>query len=443
MTRPPDQREVDAVNTDDLDLFLKSCGGPLELLVTSPGEPAVRQHAPALPFAVLGRAPQCDVCLQNENVSRRHLYLQRIDGRVFFADLASRSGVRFRDEPRPFGWLGPDDELAVEGFTIRPAPGTAPHPPTEDVNPLEPYGDELGPEPGAVLEFANGRTRQPRWRLNRTLTLAGRFPTCKLRLDSGLVSRYHCSLLHTPQGVWALDLHSREGTRVNGQPIAWARLADGDRLEIGPFLIRLWYEAPSARARVTRLFQPRPTRLTVAEASPVVLNQSATEAHANTLPVPRSETEQALLLPVINQFNLMQQQMFDQFHQTMVMMVQMFGSLHREQMELIRDELDHLHQVTRELQELRTELVKQPAPAAPLRPAAAPRPAVETRRAPQPASGPARSAQPAPAAPLPGEKSSPHPDGADIHAWLNRRIASLEEERQGRWQKILGYVLGK
>ena len=55
-----------------------------------------------------------------------------------------------------------------------------------------------------------------------------------------------------------------------------------------------------------------------------------------------SELTESMLVPLVNQFGLMQQQMFDQFQQAMAMMVQMFGTMHREQMEVIRAELDQL-----------------------------------------------------------------------------------------------------
>src|SRR5207245_1978028 len=59
-------------------------------------------------------------------------------------------------------------------------------------------------------------------------------------------------------------------------------------------------------------------------------------------------------------FGQMQQQMFDQFQQAMVMMVQMFRSLHRDQMQLVREELDRLHELTAELQSLQADLAKNP-----------------------------------------------------------------------------------
>ena len=53
----------------------------------------------------------------------------------------------------------------------------------------------------------------------------------------------------------------------------------------------------------------------------------------------QSELTESMLVPLVNQFGLMQQQMFDQFQQAMAMMVQMFGTMHRDQMEVIRTEL--------------------------------------------------------------------------------------------------------
>ena len=53
-----------------------------------------------------------------------------------------------------------------------------------------------------------------------------------------------------------------------------------------------------------------------------------------------------LLLPVVNEFNLMQQQMFDQFHQTLLIMAEMFTTLHKEQAGLVREELEHLRRLT-------------------------------------------------------------------------------------------------
>ncbi len=73
----------------------------------------------------------------------------------------------------------------------------------------------------------------------------------------------------------------------------------------------------------------------------------------------QSGLTESVLVPLVNQFGLMQQQMFDQFQQAMAMMVQMFGTMHRDQMEVIRAELDRLHELTDEIHALKDELAKR------------------------------------------------------------------------------------
>ena len=59
----------------------------------------------------------------------------------------------------------------------------------------------------------------------------------------------------------------------------------------------------------------------------------------------------------------MQQQMFDQFQQTLVLMARMFTTMHQEQLALVREELRELHKVSEALRNLQEELKGQ-APAA-------------------------------------------------------------------------------
>jgi hypothetical protein len=84
----------------------------------------------------------------------------------------------------------------------------------------------------------------------------------------------------------------------------------------------------------------------------------------------------------------MQQQMFDQFQQAMMMLVQMFSSLHRDQLGFIREELDRLHDLTHELHTLQKELAKRP-------PTSAGQPADESSTSPAPVPGAEAPANPA------------------------------------------------
>lgn len=64
-------------------------------------------------------------------------------------------------------------------------------------------------------------------------TIVGRTPEAGLRLPVGTVSRRHAELTPTADGWLVRDLHSENGTWVNGERV-WERLlADGDRVQFG------------------------------------------------------------------------------------------------------------------------------------------------------------------------------------------------------------------
>ena len=69
--------------------------------------------------------------------------------------------------------------------------------------------------------------------------------------------------------------------------------------------------------------------------------------------IEKLEVSEAPLIPLMNQFGHMQQQMLDQFQQAIATLVQMFGTLHRDQMQTIREELDHIRDLTKEFQALK------------------------------------------------------------------------------------------
>jgi hypothetical protein len=217
-----------------------------------------------------------------------------------------------------------------------------------------------------------------------------------------------------------------------------------------------------------------------------------------------AELSESIALIISNQFAEMQRQMFDQFQQAMMVMFQTFSVLHRDQMELVRHELNRVHELTRQLHELQAELAKQPAaakdpevqrllgnakktaaaspadlsaafnpedwneaflkaaqkvmadnaataaPAAtePVEISLTPEPVLQSV-AHEPAIGPAdESVTPAendqPVDFVQNSKAPPvSAAAADIHALLCQKIAALQAERQSRWQKIINFLAGK
>jgi pSer/pThr/pTyr-binding forkhead associated (FHA) protein len=231
------------------DAFSAACGlsGPLTLGLSSGAQP----HQPfrlARPSVVIGRDERALLRLKDPAVSRRHAYLQVLGNRLFVIDLESRAGIALRGTQELSGWLDPGQHLTIGQYRIErigpsPADSLAGGVPTDDplVNRLEPGQ--------ALLASFNIFLRDSyvaRWRMNRQLALVGRSPRWRIHLGDLSVSKAHCSLVATSEGIWVVDLQSREGTRVRGEKVEVARLEDGDAIQIGNYCLRVEYHRPAA-----------------------------------------------------------------------------------------------------------------------------------------------------------------------------------------------------
>jgi FHA domain/Zinc-ribbon containing domain len=68
----------------------------------------------------------------------------------------------------------------------------------------------------------------------------GRSRSADLRLDHPTVSRRHAIVVRTDRGsIRALDDRSLNGLFVNGEPVDWSPLKDGDELSIGRYSLYL------------------------------------------------------------------------------------------------------------------------------------------------------------------------------------------------------------
>jgi pSer/pThr/pTyr-binding forkhead associated (FHA) protein len=368
----------------NIDQFLRACQSPaqLDLRATGPSGQGSGQFSAAQPFALIGRDRVNDLCLDDPQISQRHVYVQMISGRLFCVDMGSRTGIRCAGVQGTSGWLHPGQDLELGPFAVRYATDAAPTP-VAGVNPLEARGTDVQLLPAVTLEFANGLTRQPRWRLNRILTLAGRATSCKLQLADVTVSRYHAAFVAAPQGLWVVDLLGKDGTRVNGERVRWTMLEDGDRVQLGKFLIRVWQEGPTTGS------------------NPAVVVSGPTGSHPGVrLPAAVSAGESPLT-PLVDQLQRLQLHSYDEFHQSMLLMLQMFNMLQRERLAPVRDDLDQVYRLTRELQNLHG-----PAPS-------------ETGAA------------------------TPVHEGATPTAGVIQRMTALRQERQSRWHKVLDAVAGE
>jgi FHA domain-containing protein len=518
-----------------MDSFLSACGisKPLQLAVrgSTTNESGVRLlHQP---FALIGRDQRADVPLDHRLVSRRHVYLQVVEGQAFWIDLDSRSGTLGDGQLRKFGWLAAGKVLRVGPFELQrlveesssgedAVSGSRPA-----ISPLVARAHVSKPLPEVALEFLNGPSQSACWPMNRVMSLIGSASGCKFRLADPSVAPFHCGLLRTPLGLWVVDLLAPDGIAVNDALVRYALLADNEVLRVGRYRMRIrsrfaGCDQSSHSASDLRIFLPTPGAPRGDSSGPgfpgdepaipgfPALNPATwTEPVARsltTLPsagrasnidwmlpdqnepvrLEKGELTDSVLVPLVNQFGVMQQQMLDQFQQAISMLVQMFGSMHRDQMERIREELDQLRDLTKEFHLLKLELTARsqtqvpsspvnPSPAARVlggqtslpggndmadamvRPAAAPSSAAPAHGAPMASASKGLEDLPPSAAKISLDSSSPGRSGGaeaqpragsppgsdrDVIVWLHQRMATLQQERETRWQKILKLLPG-
>jgi pSer/pThr/pTyr-binding forkhead associated (FHA) protein len=352
------------------------------------------------PFAVIGRSPRADIVLDHPQVSARHVYLQVVDGWAFWIDLGSRTGTRTENNPQKFGWLEGQRRLCIGPYVFQRYVSDSQNniasarskPPQDTPLVALAYGHALLPH--VSLEFLNGPSQSMSWPMHRVMSLLGSARGCKFRLADPSVSRFHASLLRTSAGLWVIDLLGQNGVTVNEKPVRFTCLDDGDLLGIGRYRIRVrcrsdkdgsrtrfgaaafanlqrwnprsngtsfpdWVVAALAADRGSGAAEDAQFPVLVENTSSLPNLESVSAAAAFPAKSAQSELIRCVLVPLVNQFGLVQQQMFDQFQQAMAVMVQMVGTMHRNQMEAVRAELEQLRELTQEFHALKTELASR------------------------------------------------------------------------------------
>ncbi len=496
------------MNDDSLYTFLKVCGveGGFSLKITPQrsGEPF--QKTFSHPFAVIGRNPKADLHLKDDKVNLRHAYLQMVAGQLLCVDLYSRSGVYWGDQAQHSGWVEPNQPIRIGSHLIELVEEQSQEANQSLDNSSKLLARSASEEnlPHFTLYFGEASKSQTSfrssWQLDRTLTFVGQANECKVRISDPAVSSYHCSLLCMEEGIWVVDLLSRTGTFLNGKRVRWAPIQDKDEVKIGKFLIRFHEEPPPpvpaepeqpvvvSNATV----QPEPEQPVVAsngivqtDASPPAVPgddvpQLPTLVESNTgVPVDVSQMTEdylqslssspfetqtdfwkGIIAPLFQQFSSMHQHMFDQFQNTLVMIVQMLNSQQQSQFAMVRDELDQLRELNREMSSLQMELLKQKVASSETPSAQSSSPALTNKinkEVPGSLNGEASSAslngEPSPeekAKQTPGgeetvpaaNSSKTEDDGTEVHSLLTQRLMEIQNERQSLWQKILSKITG-
>jgi pSer/pThr/pTyr-binding forkhead associated (FHA) protein len=388
--------------------FAAACGAtsPLDLVIEKDTGEVVTRGAVDQPCAMIGRDQYCEIVLSDVGVSARHAFLQVIGGRVFVADLDSRAGTRWADRPKPDGWLAPDAPVQVGPFQLHLSGpvSEAPHRFPSNFHPLQP-GPLPDGYPRAAVEFRNGKVAQSRWEINRVLTLVGRARACKINLASDEVSLFHAYFLLTPDGVWLVDLYGRGGVLVNGEPIRYRRLVNGDDIRIAKFSLSVAYEND---VKALPLTEPLPMAAPLGTAVPDVPS-----GFPDVLAKPVTAPPVALVAAYDSSpepdLADVRRQLLDQVSRSIDVLRESFDRAEPEQVAIMEAERRRLAALTEEIQALQNRLESP-------------------RETPLPE---------------PGKFPAVTTESADIHGQMVDRLAALNTERNGVWQRLIGIVSPK
>ena len=381
--------------------FAWACGqtAPIRLQILDARLGITRSVELPGPVAVVGSGEDCDLCLPHADVSRRHAYLQVIDARLACFDLDSRSGLHWGKKSKPRGFLAPGEPLHIGPYQVTLMGPVG----NEQQIPLSHSKFSLWDAPGEqtvpfVLTFLNAHSRSGTKRvvrIVRRVTLVGWSDLCNMRLQHSSVDRVHCALVVAQGQLWLVDLKSENVASVNDAPVRIHPLVLGDQLRLGKFLLAVrsadsvgeddesslaadseGMDSPAgeeSRAIAPRGADPRrrPGGLV-----PRGGLRPIGPGEGLTVPSPASEGAEINSAALMSHFQTMQAQMLEHQQQMMAMVVQAFSSAHTRQLDVIREELQRVNDLNRELQELQarregSELVG-PGGAPPRAPAAGP-----------------------------------------------------------------------
>ena len=411
----------------ELNLFLDACGasGPLRLGWDEweSGEEACRVFD--RPSVMVGRNPDVDLPLSHPRVGKRHAYLQMIEGRLYAIDLDSRDGLRWSGVPRRSGWIDRRRPMQLGPTTIRVVEQerTEDEEPGAGPGPLSRRFASRHKLPGVILEIRGAEGVPMRWPMDRVLTLVGRSPACKIRLLEPGTSRYACGLVQTPKGVWMVDLMSSRGVAVNGVACRLARLEDGDILQVGGQSIRLTYDGTATRnghqAQTGPIYPGGGPHL------PAPIDSLAADGR---LPADPGQEAWELVPEIIlrqlgGRGGPSPAAGSAPFDHALMMLVRLLGEIHRDHLEVVREEMEQIRRLNREMGSLGAQ-VPRPEPAA--------RDHAWPARAPD-------EGRDSPSIPEDPPLNRPAPQL--VGALVGERLAAWEKERQSRWRKVMGLLV--
>lgn len=192
------------------------------------GQKLVLQRMFMPPCMFIGREPNCELRLDNLNISRRHARICWTKGRFEVEDLGSSNGTLLNGKPVDRQQLMPQDEVVIGKFSIRLHAPTATPTPQQTMMMQASAGQ-------SELFLVGEETSLP---LVDELSL-GKVAGVDLRLPGLFTKPIHARLKNNGDGTVRLTCIGKARVQINGNKTDQAMLKPNDTFRVGRTELRL------------------------------------------------------------------------------------------------------------------------------------------------------------------------------------------------------------
>jgi len=209
------------------------------VLVWQQGEGSFQQKPLGFEKLVIGRGEDAAVRLDSTTISRQHAIVSQEQDGLFLSDLGSLNGI-YKDgnrlEAKEKISIKPGESFKIEDFTFTLLREGDPLPSTTTAN------DAMAADAQMRTMMVDGGDIQVQWRNyplefeGQDRIVIGRTPDNGVVLNHPTISRYHAVIERMGTRFRITDLHSANGTYLNGRAVEepeWIK--PNDTIKIGPF----------------------------------------------------------------------------------------------------------------------------------------------------------------------------------------------------------------
>lgn len=205
---------------------------------------------------IIGRASDCDVVIDNLNISRHHSQIQKREGLYYLEDLKSNNGTFLNGESISSEMLTFGDEIGIGKHTLRfdshsrlsRAAGSLPaaspaHASGMDAadggtvvvkaEQMAAFQAKMTAARRAHLRVSGLKGSPPVVKLTGGETRLGRSAVCEVRIPGLFVGRTHAIIGRRSSGYHIEHVGGVRALRINGAPSPGQNLRDGDIIQIG------------------------------------------------------------------------------------------------------------------------------------------------------------------------------------------------------------------